>query len=519
MSTSAFARSVTARTLLVLLTAGLTGTAWAQGNGVSFSPYALSTCEPFLGLGASYFLALRQEKYEEAQLQDNLAFLSQEGFNYIRILSMVNWTGQQILPSWPDYWDQLRQLVDRAYDDYGMRTQITIFADAQYIMPSQGQRVHHVEDLLTEVVAGREHKIILIEVANEYWQNGLTIDEVKQLGTILAYNTPVLVALSSPEGGKVGIPGLYDGTDADVATVHFSRQGAWTSVFDCMDVYDYADIPVSSNEPVGPGSSVYSEENPRKLLMAAAIAWGSNLPMYVFHSRPGITADNKYLSAGLVLINSKSFEELFQKMNFKGRFNFLKSILPPDLPNWTHVTTDAPGNPFSRLEGDGGAIDRSPASLSGADFVSLPANVWPTGSGTLKAEFDLTDVQICDPFAQSCTSIGVVPKGTLITPRAYYFSGGFVITGKKVVEAPPLEECSGTLDYRGDNCCDWKRYQCTPGSDCQANDCRFQGPECYLTCPFPYDLCDDLCDCKPITPCTQRTTQSFCEKGWGCFWQ
>ena len=42
--------------------------------------------------------------------------------------------------------------------------------------------------------------------------------------------------------------------------------------------------PVSSNEPIGPGSSVASESDPIKLCSAAAFAWIANLPAYVFHS-------------------------------------------------------------------------------------------------------------------------------------------------------------------------------------------------------------------------------------------
>ena len=39
-------------------------------------------------------------------------------------------------------------------------------------MPRKADRVDHLRRLLAEVVAGREHKIILLEVANEAWQNG-----------------------------------------------------------------------------------------------------------------------------------------------------------------------------------------------------------------------------------------------------------------------------------------------------------------------------------------------------------
>src|SRR5690606_26713868 len=140
-----------------------------------------------LGLGVSYFTALWRCKNDRARLESDLAFLAEQGFNYYRMLSMVGyygaWDGLEIAPiaftsregkevkAWPDYWEQLRTLIDLAYDRFGMRTQITIFADAQ-LMPAKADRIAHMQHLLDHVIPGRDHKIILLEVANEAWQNG-----------------------------------------------------------------------------------------------------------------------------------------------------------------------------------------------------------------------------------------------------------------------------------------------------------------------------------------------------------
>ena len=79
---------------------------------------------PLLGLGVSYFQALRHAKYDRQRLNDNLALLAAKGFNYVRILSMVSWDGLEIAPvtftnrtgrvveAWPDYWQQFRDLLD-----------------------------------------------------------------------------------------------------------------------------------------------------------------------------------------------------------------------------------------------------------------------------------------------------------------------------------------------------------------------------------------------------------------------
>ena len=117
---------------------------------------------PFLGLGVSYFTALWRCKHDRARLEADCEFLSRQGFHYYRMLSMVGhnaaWDGLEIAPvsfqtregkyveAWPDYWRQLRELIDLTYDRYGMRTQITIFADAQ-LMPAQaGSPGTHAED-------------------------------------------------------------------------------------------------------------------------------------------------------------------------------------------------------------------------------------------------------------------------------------------------------------------------------------------------------------------------------------
>ncbi len=256
-------------TLFLVLSLGSTLPALGDTGVVYLNGDTLTDDQgPFLALGATYFLALRHEKYEEAQLQENLAFLSQQGFDYIRVLSMVGWSGKEILPPnvtsgvpWPDYWSQLRDLVDRVYNDYGMRTQITVFADAGYIMNNEGKRDGHVRDLLAQVVSGREHKIILIEVANEHWKNGLLEpDEVRGHGTTLANGTNVLIALSSPKDGKTKANLLYSGSAADIATIHFSREGGgWVSIFECENIYTcsgcLSGLPMkaSNNEPIGAG--------------------------------------------------------------------------------------------------------------------------------------------------------------------------------------------------------------------------------------------------------------------------
>jgi hypothetical protein len=202
---------------------------------------------PFLGLGVSYFQALRHLKYDRERLNRNLALFAAKGFNYVRILSMVSWDGLEIAPvtftnragrviaAWPDYWQQFRDLLDLVAQ-HGLRAEVTIFADAQYVMPSKATRQVHLDGILANV-AGRESQLLHLEVANEAWQNGFPgaqgIADLRAFAQHLTDRTSVLVAITSNDDtSDHGIVALYGGSAADLATVHFSRdtrtpEGGW----------------------------------------------------------------------------------------------------------------------------------------------------------------------------------------------------------------------------------------------------------------------------------------------------
>jgi hypothetical protein len=309
----------------------------------------------FLGLGVSYFTALWRYRHNRARLERDLAFLARQGFRYTRVLSMVGWfpawNGLEIAPvsftnrighavaAWADYWQALAGLVDLSYDRFGLRTQITIFADAQ-LMPHKADRVEHLGRLLAEVVAGREHKILLLEVANEAWQNGFPGDagvtDLREFTRYLADRTEVLVATTSNH--EDSFETLYRDSAADIATWHFSRDrvadDGWRPVIDCRRLAQVPGCPpVSSNEPIGPGASVASETDPAKLVLAAAYAFASRLPLYVFHSEAGVFGRTR-----------------FEETPAAGDFRHLTRLLPGDLANWISREAREPGAPL-RAEG------------------------------------------------------------------------------------------------------------------------------------------------------------------------
>ena len=363
---------------LLLLGAGWAAAEPARHGTVSLEGRALRDAGgSFLGLGATYMQALRHCKYDRPRLDAELAFLSRCGFNYVRVLSMVDWPGLEISPvdhknreghpvaAWPDYEAQLRELVDIVFS-HGLRTQVTIFADAQHIMPDPALRRRHAERV-TGVLRGSEGKVILYEIANEAWQNGFPGDggirELRELGGCVAAASPVLLALSAPFDGDNradALARLYAGSRATVATVHFSRDlrsgaGPWLPVVDCWDTALRPGIPpVSSNEPIGPGASVASEDDPELLLAAAAFAYVAGLPMYVFHSGAGVMGERR-----------------FESMSWLPQFKVLPDLLPSDLPNWDRYDGDSAANPLSAVEQGLNPLHNCGARR-GRQFVQLP---------------------------------------------------------------------------------------------------------------------------------------------------
>jgi hypothetical protein len=268
------------------------------------------------------------------------------GWPRIAPVSFTNREGKRV-EAWPDYWQQLRELIDLAYDRHGLRTQITVFADAQ-LMPNKADRMEHMRKLLADVVPGREHKIILLEVANEAWQNGFPGDqgvaELREFAGYLKERTAIPIAITSnhdwPElGSTKGFDQLYAGAAADIATWHFSRDrrtdDGWKPVYDCWELGDRAGCPpVSSNEPIGPGSSVNSEHEPIRLVMSAAFAFSAKLPMYVFHSEAGVFGKSR-----------------FEEMPGIDRFSHILRLLPRDLPNWERNDGKGARAPFTVFAG------------------------------------------------------------------------------------------------------------------------------------------------------------------------
>ncbi len=308
----------------------------------------------FHALGATLMWAAWGYRHDRKLLERNLEFLASHGFDYFRALGVVGdvsapdyWDGREIDPHWPDYPEVIAGLTDLAYQKYGLRVEWTLIGDGQLTVPDLDDK-YALADAFLAMSAGREQEIIHFEIANEYWQNGFDGDdglqELRDLTVYLRDRTPILVAASAPAGVTCDDAlAVYGDGVADLATVHFDRdtsqeEGSWRPVWQPW-TWQWCDgVPVASNnEPIGPGSSVASEEDPQRLVAAAITTWVAGLPAYVFHSEAGV----------------RGFDDI-ANMEGADAFTHLSDLVPDDLPSWDRVDHLSPEGPFVVHAEDGG---------------------------------------------------------------------------------------------------------------------------------------------------------------------
>ncbi len=305
-------------------------------------------------LGTSLFWALWGERNDPERLEANLAFAASIGVDYIRILSMVgtqSWHDRVIDPAATDYWEIVDRLAGRAAR-HGLRLQVTIFADAQVMMPDNAAREQWV-DAWARRASQSPERFILLEVANEYWQNGFdTPAEVARLARRLQAATDVLVAPSAPRCGAypadLSTPEaedcvaewrtLHADEVADVATPHFDRDisgplGPMGPVCGPLSMRRVPADVVSAfinNEPIGPQSSVVSDTDASHLSAAAAVTWGAGGAGYTLHTGAGVRG------GGVFDTERGRSANLWDVPNVRDTFEAINVVRtsPPDQSSW-----------------------------------------------------------------------------------------------------------------------------------------------------------------------------------------
>jgi len=304
------------------------GRSWVDDHG-SFYP-----------LGATLFWALRGWKVERDRLRANLAFLQAHTWDYIRILGEVGWRGNEIDPRWSDYETLLGELIDCAYDEYGLRVEITCLGSGTSVPAVD------VATKIASVVRRRPEKVLDLEAANEAVRNQIAEPTVISVVKALRMALPAsLIACTSPSGGADEAKRCAALGGANLLTVHLDRapgDGGWRAV---RQPWDWRDVPypISHNEPIGPRSSVAETTDPWILTMLRAVGIGCGLGAFVLHNGAGV--------AGQVDPNHDRPANLWEVPGIQRVMDVLRgldAILPPDLPNWPEHTTQHGATPVGR---------------------------------------------------------------------------------------------------------------------------------------------------------------------------
>jgi hypothetical protein len=352
---------------------------------------------PFPALGATLFWAAWAYKHDKPRLDSHLKLLSEHRFDYIRALGVVGrqpyWAGREVDWRWPDYKEVIASLTDHAYDRFGLRLEWTIFADADQMIPNSEDRFRLVDTFLA-MSRGREHKIIHFEVANESWQNGFGgpkgVAQIRELATYLAARTEIPVAISDSEGqGCTDHLALYHDLKVEILTEHFSRdlgtpKKEWGPVLSPWTDVVCQGLPpvISSNEPIGPRSSVASEADPARILGSAISSYMADVGLYVFHTDAGIWGREPITAMPNAMTTLKGFSAM-------------KRYLPTDITNWRHFRQGAAEHPFGLARESGSHVVDILASVNGERFFVLAVGV--SGPIALEARRAMT-VDLIQPL-------------------------------------------------------------------------------------------------------------------------
>ena len=399
-----------------LLSARVEAQAAAHGHGIVHGDghAFVDAGGPFLARGATLFWGLWGYQQDRARLGRNLATLRDWGFDYVRVLGVVgapgerpgpvcgsdvdgcdSWRDRRLDPTASNYARDIAGFTDWAYKEYGLRVQWTIFGGTDYTPTPESRRT--VVEMFADISSGREPAIFAFEIANESWQNGFSGEEgrkeLRALARLLKARSSNLVALSSPETASCAeAQELYRDSPADLMTMHIARVGGgngeyWTALREIWDLQNCGGVPtlVSSNEPIGPESSVVGLDDPVALSAMALVTYGSGIGAFVFHTGPGVRGGG---AADLALGRRSNLWELPSAPRIVGGFASLLRLLPGNFANWSRQDAlgEAPDRPFDAK--DRAAVAGLYCFSKAPDFACAPVGI--TKALALEARHKLT---------------------------------------------------------------------------------------------------------------------------------
>lgn len=388
----------------------------------------------FHPLGMTFFWALYGWKFERDRVLQHLDWFAGKRIDFLRTLGAVGWTGETIDPTWPDYEELLAGYIDAAWDR-GIRTQITHLGGREFDAMTLARRV-------VNVLPGREHKVIAHEVANEAYSIGVDESVLVQVAAYLGEQTPHLVGLSAPAGGKPAwdrMNAAAHSVGAALFPVHTGRDGAdfkWKQVRQGWDFKD-TDLVVSGQEPPGPGSSVDTNNSPLQLAMMRAVGVDSGGAIYVLHT--GTTVYGRAHTHPSGGFRPANIWEVANIDAIVAAVRDIDTLLPEGVENWTKANTQwTTPNPVAPFQVNGhwptsgsDGVNKAYAALSGQDFIQLPIGV---RNCRLTASYPLT-CTIYDPLTlQPLTGLENVSKEageTIDLPGDPNYMAAYVIRGTR----------------------------------------------------------------------------------------
>jgi hypothetical protein len=382
----------------------------------------------FYPLGQTLFWALRGWKFERERLKQNLQFLKAQKWDYVRILGEVDWAGNDINPAWPDYDQNLAEFLDYAYNECGLRTELTIIGGGHE------DQAMALTQRIANVVRGREHMIMNFEVANEWYGRRLSKDELRSIGKFLRQQFPNnMVAISSDgfENLEQFRNEFMRSDSANLMTTHMDRgQGdeGWREV---RQTWDYKDqnFPVSHNEPIGPRSSVAQDDDPVRLAMLRAVGLINGVTAFVLHNANGVT--------GQVYPERNRQANLFELANVEAIMSAIRGVdafFPPRVGegrHWNHAWSGSPltvDDIWASNDGHHGVNRHYQVEIPGG-WVSTAAGVkdfanFRVTSNSHVEVYDVIQGKVLEVDLNAGESFRLTPVS-----RDNFGNGGFIIVG------------------------------------------------------------------------------------------
>lgn len=321
----------------------------------------------WLALGTTYFPMLWLVKWDPTRLLENLAWLQQRGVDFVRVFADVHgptWDDRAVHASNPQWPDQVTRAIEIA-SDFQMRLAWTLFGGPYLAQPSTWYKQKTRE--FAALIAPRRDRVQYVEIRNEV--EGPDATTARECAALLRAAFPDLpVALcGTPEKE---LPNIYDGSQANLATVHWDRtktERGWRPVRQPWGYYDLQRMPVChvDGEPIGINSSVASQDDPLLLASAAITGWVTGEASYCLHTGAGIRAGG---AADLARTPPRK-ANVWEQPTFDEALAYIgsaRTLLPTDLPGWNRSRHDKPEHPLE-LHTETGDTVEAPGGVPGCN--------------------------------------------------------------------------------------------------------------------------------------------------------